>query len=926
MGTPGPALAAIAVCLSALAIRAWGAEFHISPRGADRNPGTRARPFATLERARDAVRESKTRAPLPAGGITVWLHAGAYRLERSFQLTDEDSGSAEAPIAYRAAEGETVRIVGGPVVPPGAFAPVTDVGVLARLDPGARPQVLQADLKALGLTDFGAEWPAKFRGYAGWPELFVDSRPMTLARWPNEGYARVAKVVDPGSKPRWGEAPDRGGTFQYDGDRPARWAQADNGYLNGHWAFQWFDECLKVAKIDPEAKTIAFTAPHVYGLGTGFVGEFFALNLLEELDSPGEYFLDRTTGALYLWPPEPLEGREIGLSLLADPLLALNGTEWVTLQGLTLEFARGHAVTVTGGHDNRLVGCTIRNIATDAIRIDGGTNNGVRACDLYNMGGGGISLSGGDRATLTPCGNYAENNHLHHFGRLFRAHRDAINLNGVGCRASHNLIHDAPHHAMDFGGNEHLIEYNEIHHVCLESDDAGAIYTGRNWTVRGTVIRHNYFHAVGGGSGVGNQAVYLDDTACGTVCVGNVVRDVYRAFLIGGGRDNILRDNVMVNCPIPLHIDNRGMGGEWLEGQEVYHKLRNDLKEVPYQGELWRARYPDLADILEVENGLPAGNVIERNLMFRCGQMNVAQEAREHSMFEANWETNDDPGFVDAAHEDFALRPDAEAFGRIPGLEAIPFGRIGLVVDEYRRALPAATPWIEPQSGGFVGEVEVTLGCRTPGAIIRYTLDGTGPAQAAARYTGPIRLADTTTVRAVAFGPGDHPESRSGTASAVYRVLKLGPGEGVYLSDLAPADAFVHGGLKKDGNYTGEPIRIAGRQFAKGLSTHPETTDRGGRATVEYALERGLAAARRFQAWVGIDDSAQNAGSCTFLVEVERNGQWEKVFESDILRGGQPAAEIDVDITGALRLRLTTTDAGDNIYSDHAEWADARLE
>jgi hypothetical protein len=910
----------------AMGVAAMAAEFHVGVNGNDGNNGTKARPFATLERARDAIRELKAKGPLPEGGVTVWLHGGVYRLERSFELTAEDSGTAEAPVVYRAMPGETVRLVGGPAIPPEAFVPVTDAGVLQRLDESARGEVVQADLQALGLTDFGGEWPVKFRGYAGWPELFVDSRPMTLARWPNEGYARVAQVIDPGSKPRWGETPDRGGTFQYDGDRPARWTQAGEVHLSGHWAFQWFDECLKVAKIDPAAKTISFVAPHVYGLGTGFVGEYFALNLLEELDSPGEYYLDRDTGLLYLWPPEPLAGKEIGISFLADPLVKMTDAAFVTVRDVVFEFARGQAATISGGHDNLIAGCTVRNIATDAISVSGGTNNGVLACDLYGMGGGGISLSGGDRATLTPCGNYADNNHIHHFGRLFRAHHDAINLNGVGCRASHNLIHDAPHHAMDFGGNDHVVEFNEMHHVCLESDDAGAIYTGRNWTVRGTAIRNNYFHDVGSGAGVGNQAIYLDDTACGTTCVGNVVANVYRAFLIGGGRDNVVENNVMVNCPIPVHIDNRGMGGEWLEGQEVYTKLRNDLKEVPYQGDLWRARYPTLANILEIENGLPAGNVIARNLMFRCGGMNLAKEAQEHSTFEANRETKDDPGFVDAAHGDFALKPDAAAFAQIPGFKAIPFGQIGLVTDAYRRTIPAATPWIEPQPGGFVGELQVTLGCRTPNAVIRYTLDGSEPTAKSPRYTAPLKLTATAAVKAVAWGPGGGEGSQSGAASATFTALRLGTGAGVYLSDLVPTESFVHGGLKKDANYSGAPITIAGRQFTKGLSTHPETTEQGGRAVVVYSLERGLAAAKRFRAWVGIDDSAQNAGSCTFIVEVERNGQWEKVYESNVLRGGQAAAEVDVDISGASRLRLTTTDAGDNINSDHAEWAEARVE
>jgi hypothetical protein len=919
-------LVAMAYASSAPALAAHPAEFHVDPRGNDAAPGTRARPLASLERARDAVRALKAARPLPPGGVTVWLHGGAYRLERTFALAAEDSGAEGAPVVYRAVAGETPRIVGGPVIPPEAFTPVTDAAVLERLDEAARTNVRQADLRALGLSGFGSEWPEKFRGYAGWPELFIDSRPLTLARWPNEGYARVAEVVDPGSKPRWAETPDRPGTFRYEGDRPSRWRTAEEVYLTGHWAFQWFDECLRVGTIDPDAKTITFTAPHLYGLGTGFPGEFFALNLLEELDTPGEYYLDRRTGVLYVWPEEPLEGKEIGLSLLSEPLVTLSDTEWVTLRGLTFEFTRGAALTVTGGQDNLIAGCTIRNLAADAVRIADGARNGIVASDLYNLGGGGVSLSGGDRTTLAPCGNFADNNHIHHFGRLFRAHHDAVNLSGVGCRAAHNLIHDAPHHAMDFGGNDHLVQFNEIHHVCLESDDAGAIYTGRNWTVRGTVIRHNYFHDIGGGSGIGNQAVYLDDTACGTVCVGNVVRNAHRAFLIGGGRDNVVRNNVMVDCPITVHIDNRGMGGEWLEGQEVYKKLRADLEEVPYQGDLWRARYPGLADILEVENGLPAGNAVERNLMFRCGAMSLAAEAQTHSTFADNWETSDDPGFVDGAHGDFALRPAAEAFGRIPGLEPVLFEQMGLVIDEYRQTLPAATPWIEPLPGGFVGGLQVTLGSRTRGAVIRYTRDGSEPTPRSRRYTRPLTLTASATVKAVAFGASSEAATRSGTASAAYRALTLGPDGGVCLSDLAPAAAFVHGGLKQDGNYAGQPIRIAGRTFARGLSTHPETTGEGGRATVEYALERGLAAATRFRAWVGIDDSAEGAGSCAFVVEVRRNGEWEEVFRSEVLRGGQTALEVDADLGGGDRLRLTTTDGGDHIYSDHAVWADARLE
>jgi len=902
---------------------ALAAEFHVAPNGRDTSPGTKQKPFATLGRARDAVR--RLGSP-PPDGVTVWLQPGAYRLEKSFELTQEDSGTKEAPVIYRRARAGAVRIVGGPVIQPQAFAPVTDPAILDRLDESARSHALQADLKALGLTSFGEPWPVTFRGYAGWPELFFDGKPMVLARWPNDGLARVARVVDSGSRPRWNEKPDRPGTFAYEGDRPARWLKADEVYLNGYWAYKWFNECIKVATIDPQAKTITLAAPHVYGLGGPSGGEYYALGLLEELDTPGEYYLDRKNGILYFWPPEPLAGKEIGLSLLQQPLVALTDTAYVTLRDLIFEFSRGMAVTVTGGQSNLIAGCAIRNIAPDAVSISGGTDNGIVACDLYNMGGGGISLSGGDRKALTPCGNYAENNHIHHYARLFRTHHDAINLNGVGCRASHNLIHDAPHHAMDFGGNDHLIEFNEIHHVCMETDDAGAIYTGRNWTVRGTVIRHNLFHHIGGGPSVGNQAIYLDDTACGTTCFGNVIYRVYRAFLIGGGRDNVVENNLIIDCPISVHVDNRGMAGEWLEGQEVYYTLRNGLKEVPYQEEPWRSRYPTLANILDDDPGLPKRNVVRRDIMFRCGGMSLAQEARDYGTIEGNWETNDNPGLVDVQHLDLRLKEAAPAYQHIPDFRPIPVEQIGLRKDAYRTFLPAAGPWVEPAPGGFVGEVEVSLGTRTPDAVIRYTLDGTEPTPKWERYAGPVKLTRTATVKAASWAGSGEEASRSETVSATFTEMKLGPDHGIYLSDLTPAEAFVHGGLKRDTSYQNGLITLHGQQFPKGLLTHPETTPDGGRATVVYALEGGLGKATRFKAWVGIDDSAGNAGSSTFAVEVRHNGQWQRVFESGVLRGGQPAAPVDADITGADQLRLVVTDAGDGINSDHAAWGGAIIQ
>ena len=123
-----------------------------------------------------------------------------------------------------------------------------------------------------------------------------------------------------------------------------------------------------------------------------------------------------------------------------------------------------------------------------------------------------------------------------------------VSLNGVGNRATHNLIDNAPHQAIAFGGNDHRIEFNEIHSVCHESNDAGAIYAGRDWTMRGTVIRHNYLHDITGFEGRGCVGVYLDDMFCGTEISGNLFVRVTRAAFIGGGRDCTIANNVFVDC------------------------------------------------------------------------------------------------------------------------------------------------------------------------------------------------------------------------------------------------------------------------------------------------------------------------------------------------------------------------------------------
>ena len=169
----GLALASSCAVLKETVMPPAALTLHVAPDGSDDNPGTAAKPFATLERARDQIRALKKAGKLPRGQVVVVVRGGTYELSRPLELTEDDSGTADSPIAYRAEEGKEVRLSGGR--PVNNWRPVTDKAILQRLDPAARGKVFQADLKALGITNYGSP-----RG--GGLELFFNDQPMTLAR------------------------------------------------------------------------------------------------------------------------------------------------------------------------------------------------------------------------------------------------------------------------------------------------------------------------------------------------------------------------------------------------------------------------------------------------------------------------------------------------------------------------------------------------------------------------------------------------------------------------------------------------------------------------------------------------------------------------------------------------------------------------
>ncbi len=725
-----------------------GKIFYVSLAGHDDWSGTLSSanqdntngPFATLERAREAVR-SALRTGTPGAAVTVYVRGGVYRLQESFKLDRRDSGTPGTPLVWRAYPGEEVVISGGVQI--ADSKPLTDATVVRRLDPAVVPHVVQIDLRSAHILEFGELAP---RG--GPPlELFFQGKRMTPSRWPNEGWLRIADVPQNGPK-RYHEGLEREKRFDgvpigrhygrivYSGSRPSLWAKDNDVYVHGYWTFDWSDSYQRVQSIDTLEHELTLAEPH-HGYGYTKNQRFYFLNILEELDSPGEWYLDRRAGVIYLWAPSPPKPGDIQVSLLDRPLVTMDSTNFIVMRDIHFDCSRGRGVVMTGCRNALIGGCVFQNLGGDAVVIHGGTDNGVRGCDISDVAMGGIRLGGGDRKTLVPGHNFASNNHIHHYSTWLRTGQYAVILDGVGQRLDHSLIHDAPFEAIYLRGNEHLVEYNEVHHVTQETGDAGALHTGRDWTWRGNLIRYNYFHHLLGPGLHGVMGVYLDDFSSGFTVFGNLFYRAGRASFIGGGRDNTFENNLYVECAPSVHVDARGLSWAGYYFNGGYPVLFQLMDSVHYDRPPYNTRYPELLRLYADSPAVPKNNRIIRNVSWGgrwidlydyydydfssavtmtdnviadsviCRRRDTGQhgwdpyyldiDTREGFValkadnpaikkeFSGNLFLSSNPGIRDPEHGDFRLREDSPALKL--GFKSIPLDKIGLMKDEFRPVL-----------------------------------------------------------------------------------------------------------------------------------------------------------------------------------------------------------------------------------------------
>jgi parallel beta-helix repeat protein len=656
-------------------------------------------PFVTLKRARDAIREQRNRGITTQ--FTILVRGGTYRLNETLTLGPEDSGTNDRPLIIRAYGNERPVLSGSKLI--GGFTAHTST-------------IYKTDLKGSVIESRNVR------------QLFADGKRQILARFPNfdprdpigGGFLYVEDSAEDGSKFK----------FKYRTGDVRNWANPVNAEIVIYPGPNYWNNIITVAGYDKNNRIVELAGNTSYPITAG--NRYFFQNIFEELDSPGEWYFDKQAKLLYFWPEKISSLNSVSIPVLKS-IIEIKGKtlkgkykgvpSHIRIEGFILDGCEGTAVIIKDAEDISIAANTVRNAGEAGIVIENGRNNVAIGNDIYAVGSEGILISGGDRATLNPGANRAENNYVHHVG-VFRKTSSGIDCRGVGNVVSHNLIHSTPRIGIQFDGNDHIIEYNHVHHVNEETQDSGSIYTcARDWTKRGSIVRYNYIRGSGGygrnnakepwQSPFKTYGIYLDDSTSGTEVYGNIVTKAYRGIIVHGGRDNIIENNIIVDSE---------------KSQIVYSSIPPTDRELPGMfkkiSEMGYTKYPLLSSITSSQQGTTmSGNKFQRNVVYYAnakpslydiyGTLDLITTVSDFNTIYAAgttllipytkatpaqqwkfWQDKGmdrnsllaDPLFVDAVNGNFTLASGSPVLKT--GFKQIPFEKIGPYNDPRRASWP----------------------------------------------------------------------------------------------------------------------------------------------------------------------------------------------------------------------------------------------
>lgn len=629
-------------------------ELHVDIKGDDTAEGTLTAPLATLAGARDRIRALRQDANWEPQPINVIIHGGRYRLTETLNLTEADSGTVDSPVRYEAAPGEKVVLSGeytkeriGTGADFGEYAAlpseVRSKVIVYQLGQGTLPESLVIGRRAVDIEMSPAP-----------VEVFAGGNALPRAGWPDTGWAKIELNADGKS---W--------------NLPHEHAEHEFGNA---WAHGFFNHNYQDSF---EGVTLEHRGESVVGrltdesIAPKANARYRVENVLCELNAPGEWYVDPANGRILVLPANSDE--EVVVSGL-ETIVSLYDVRYVTFAGIDLQAARSIGIEIVGGLDCAVENCHVHCVGNVGINVYHGFHHVVSGCEISATGSSGIRVEGGNRESLEPADHVCEQNSIHHCGYTYSARRAGISVHGVGVAVKNNELYQLPDWAISLCGNEHDVELNHIHEVCLETSDSGAIYLAHDPTYRGNKIVNNHIHQIGGFDQRDIVAIYLDDFASGTTVVGNVIEKAPRGVVVGGGRDNKIQNNVILECLAGIQIDARGETWARNHVHNEENGFRAFCSAVKHDSQPYAERYPELANILEDEPAVAKGNRIESNVI-QC-PIGIDVQGIEKGIVAIRNNTNRaDAVFVNAPSRDYGV--DGSDIAKRLSIEPIPFEEIG---------------------------------------------------------------------------------------------------------------------------------------------------------------------------------------------------------------------------------------------------------
>lgn len=569
-------------------------DFYVAPTGNDlanglsresANAGATG-PFQTLARAQQAIRDLKKNGQFKES-VTVHIQSGVYPLQKTLEFDLRDSGFAGREIRWQSENGQAV-LSGGISLQN------------CKLDSA---KVWGCPTTGLALDKIKYLQTYRTQGDIPGFQLYINQQSLHLARWPNTDWAHIKLPLTEKT------------SFSVMEKLPQAAGEISRGQVHILAGNDWFDQFIPLSAIDENQNQITLASNTTYPLASG--RRFYVQNILSELDAPSEWFYDQTNSKLLFIPPDNGEIKEIIVSGLQN-LIKIEGANYISFKNLAFRYSAGVAIGIEKASNLVMDGIEINNIGGRAIETKNSSNITISNSHIHDVGEGGILLGGGDRGTLQAANNLIHNTHIHNFGTVILTNTPAIEIAGVGTHVTHNLIERGPGAGVYISGNDHLFEKNEIHHVCEQSSDCGAVYAGRDWTYRGNIIRYNSIHDLFGyglksvdiANNIavyqpdGVRGVYLDDTVSGFSIFGNLFNNAgYMAIQLGGGRDNLIENNLIYTDSYALWIDNRPARAE----------VKTRFAQVN-KNPIWLGKYPKLAEPINHEDW-PETNNLQRNII-----------------------------------------------------------------------------------------------------------------------------------------------------------------------------------------------------------------------------------------------------------------------------------------------------------------------